>query len=75
MRSLVLALSAAALLGAAAPAYADECPDVRTKKFVPCEPKRPKTLGAATTSEASKANVRRRVEGERERGRLERGLR
>lgn len=72
MRSFVLALSAAALLGAAAPASADECPDPKTKKFVPCETRRPRTLGAATTSEPAKANVRRRVEGEREQGKRER---
>jgi hypothetical protein len=73
MRSIALVFSAAALLGAAAPAFADECPNVKTKKFVPCETKRPKTLGAAIGGETPKENVRRR-EAERERGRVERDL-
>jgi len=75
MRSLVLGLSAAALLGAAAPASADECPDVKTRKFVPCETKRPRTLGAASTSDSFKATERRSGQGERERAKLERGRR
>jgi len=75
MRSVTLALSAVTLLGIAAPAFADECPDVKTHKFVPCESKRPRTLGAATTSDSAKAAGRRQGEGERERGKRERGVR